>query len=166
MKMYSTWTHTTWDGRQVPIPIGVSASWPASRKDRTIITVNAEKQIKVITVRRSYTTEGLKEACKVLLQQINKGSLPGRPGLKRSLNIGEHYNKNHDSYSLVVRYPCMDKEKQVLKYIYLGTSATRNERYAETLNRAIALRDQKYADYVKWFKKQLRSTIKELYVNE
>lgn len=166
MKLYSNWTHATWDGRQIPIPIGVSASWPPSRKDRTIITVNSEKQIKVITVKRPYTTEGLKEACKVLREQINKGSLPGRPGLKRSLNITEHYNKQTDAYSLVVRYPCVMEKKQMLKYIYLGTTATRDARYAETLKEAIALRDQKYAEYIKWFKKQLRLTIKELYENE
>lgn len=166
MKLYSTWTHITWDGRRVPIPIGVSASWPPSRKDRTIITVNAQKQIKVITVKRPFTTEGLKEACKVLRKQINKGSLPGPSGIKRSLNISEHYNPNTDAYSLVVSYPCITKAKRVRKYIYLGTAATRDVRYAKTLQKAITLRDEKIAEYVTWFKKQLRSTIKELYENE
>jgi hypothetical protein len=166
MKLYTRWTHTTLDGRAVPIPIGVSATRRPPKEDRVVITVNIGSQIKVINSRRMWQTEALKLACEILLTEIDNGTVPGRYWEPLKQNFSERYNPALNSYSLTMRLPCLERQGSVKKELYLGTPTTRNENYPKVLQQAITLRKQRYDAYTRWFKQQLNKTIQELYENE
>lgn len=167
-EIFSRRSYTLPSGREIPLPLGMSIQSNSSTKTSVRIAINIRGQNKSINAKIAKPEPKLIEAFKVMVGMLNSGVIPGTSLLDDGRGVYEQYHEEHNSFSMVVAYPCTELGKPTRKEFYVGTTNTKGSRYDKALTDAKAFRAKQLEKYREWFRDQLLETIEKLkeYQNE